>query len=193
MPGDTEQLAVVDGVGPGTAAAGSGAEDRSKAHASSQPTTQSSAQVTKRLQSELMALMTSAQNDGVSAFPDGDNIFIWIGTIVGGAGTVYENLSYKLSLKFPVDYPFQPPTVKFETPCFHPNVDQYGNICLDILREKWSASYTVRTILLSIQSLLGEPNNESPLNGYAAHLWSNEEEYLKVLTKKYQEAVGTNK
>jgi ubiquitin-conjugating enzyme E2 C len=47
-------------------------------------------------------------------------------------------------------------------------VDQYGNICLDILKEKWSALYTVRTVLLSIQSLLGEPNNDSPLNAYAA-------------------------
>lgn len=58
--------------------------------------------------------------------------------------------------------------MKFETACFHPNVDQYGNICLDILKDKWSAAYSVRTILLSLQSLLGEPNNDSPLNAYAA-------------------------
>lgn len=62
---------------------------------------------------------------------------------------------YKLSLKFPTDYPFKAPTVKFETFCFHPNVDQYGNICLDILKDKWSAAYSVKTVLLSIQSLLG--------------------------------------
>ena len=101
-------------------------------------------------------------------------------------------------------YPYQSPTVKFTTPCFHPNVDSHGNICLDILKEKWSALYEVvlktvfntstwlycgfcwaeldcswlknlqvRTILLSIQSLLGEPNNESPLNTHAAELWAN--------------------
>ena len=58
--------------------------------------------------------------------------------------------------------------MRFETACFHPNVDQHGNICLDILKEKWSAAYSVRTVLLSIQSLLGEPNNDSPLNAYAA-------------------------
>ncbi len=71
---------------------------------------------------------------GVSAFPEGECIFTWIGTIEGGKGTVYEGLSYKLSLHFPLDYPFKPPQVKFETNCFHPNVDQYGNICLDILQ-----------------------------------------------------------
>ena len=69
------------------------------------------------------------------------------------------------------DYPLKSPSVRFETACFHPNVDQHGNICLDILKEKWSAAYSVRTVLLSIQSLLGEPNNDSPLNAYAAKVF----------------------
>lgn len=145
-----------------------------------------SASVARRLQSELMGLMTKA-DAGISAFPDGDNIFNWVGTIEGAAGTVYEGLTYKLSLAFPNDYPFKAPTVKFETPCFHPNVDQFGNICLDILKEKWSSVYDVRAVLLSIQSLLGEPNNASPLNAQAAQLWDNQEEYQKTLRKRYGE------
>jgi hypothetical protein len=93
---------------------------------------------------------------GISGFPEGDNIFSWIGTIKGSTATVYEGLAYKLTLKFPPDYPFKPPTVKFDTLCFHPNVDQYGNICLDILQvifcilffnwkicTEWSANLTL--------------------------------------------------
>lgn len=53
---------------------------------------------------------------------------------MGGEGTVYENLSYKLSLSFPGRYPYNPPVIKFVTPIFHPNVDENGNICLDILK-----------------------------------------------------------
>jgi ubiquitin-conjugating enzyme E2 C len=101
---------------------------------------------------------------------------------------VYEGHVYKLSLKFPSNYPYAPPTVKFETPCFHPNVDQFGNICLDVLKEEWSAVYNVKSVLLSIQSLLGDPNNDSPLNGYAAALWDNQQEYARVLAAKYAEA-----
>ncbi|GFQ08193.1 ubiquitin-conjugating enzyme e2 19 [Phtheirospermum japonicum] len=127
----------------------------------------------------------SGDNLGVSAFPEGDNIFTWVGTIEGSKGTMYEGLSYKLSLRFPLDYPFKPPQVKFETMCFHPNVDQYGNICLDILQDKWSSAYDCRTILLSIQSLLGEPNIDSPLNSSAASLWKNQEEYKKMVRKHY--------
>ncbi|KAK9284079.1 hypothetical protein L1049_012339 [Liquidambar formosana] len=133
--------------------------------------------VTQRLQKELMSLMMSGDL-GVSAFPEGESIFTWIGTIEGGKGTMYEGLSYKLSLRFPLDYPFKPPQVKFETMCFHPNVDQFGNICLDILQDKWSSAYDCRTILLSIQSLLGEANTESPLNSYAASIWNNQEGWV---------------
>lgn len=68
---------------------------------------------------------------------------------------VYSGLRYRLSLEFPAGYPYQPPRVKFLTSCFHPNVDNQGFICLDILKDKWSALYDVRSILLSIQSLLG--------------------------------------
>lgn len=79
-------------------------------------------------------LQMSGGDLGVSAFPVAESIFTWVGTIEGGKGTLYEGLSYKLSLRFPVDYPFKPPQVKFDSMCFHPNVDQFGNICLDILQ-----------------------------------------------------------
>jgi len=99
-------------------------------------------------------------------------------------------LEYRLKITFPSDYPYSAPTIKFVTPCFHPNVDEHGNICLDILKEKWSAAYSVRTVLVSLQSLLGDPNNESPLNIQAAGLWSNQVEYKRMLVEKYIQAGG---
>lgn len=138
-----------------------------------------------RLQKELMVLMMSSEK-GISAFPDGENIFKWIGTISGPEDTVYNGHKYRLQLEFPNSYPYAAPVVKFLTPCFHPNVDLSGSICLDILKDKWSALYDVRTILLSIQSLLGEPNNDSPLNAQASILWANQTEYKNYLEDFYE-------
>ena len=96
---------------------------------------------------------------GISAFPDGDgNLLNWTATIDGPDETYYAGLQFKLSFAFPNNYPYAPPAVLFKTPIFHPNVDFAGRICLDILKDKWSAVYNVQTVLLSLQSLLGEPN-----------------------------------
>lgn len=162
-----------------------------KSKESATATKKDSHSVKKRLQQELMSLMMS-NDKGVSAFPDGDNLFKWVGTIEGPHDSVYESLKYRLSLEFSSSYPYEPPTVKFTTPCFHPNVDDNGNICLDILKEKWSALYEVRTILLSIQLLLGEPNNESPLNAHAAELWRNRTEYKTQLLDHYKKHAKQN-
>ena len=73
-------------------------------------------------------------NSTISGFPVGDNLFNWVATLTGPDGTPYNGLSYKLSLTFPARYPYAPPIVRFQTPIFHPNVDDQGNICLDILK-----------------------------------------------------------
>ncbi|KAJ3026732.1 UNVERIFIED_CONTAM: Ubiquitin-conjugating enzyme E2 11 [Siphonaria sp. JEL0065] len=128
-----------------------------------------------------------SNTQGVSAFPEADNLLSWAATIQGPSGTVYEGLNYKLAMKFPLNYPYSPPTITFQTPMYHPNVDTAGNICLDILKDKWSAIYNVQTVLLSLQSLLGEPNNDSPLNGQAADMWSKPVEFRKVVLQTWKE------
>jgi ubiquitin-conjugating enzyme E2 C len=105
-----------------------------------------------------MQLMMSP-SPGISAFPNADgNLLSWIATITGPTETPYEGLTLKLSFEFSNNYPYAPPAVLFKTPIYHPNVDFSGRICLDILRDKWSAVYNVQSVLLSLQSLLGEPN-----------------------------------
>ena len=109
-----------------------------------------------------MQLMLSP-SPGTSAFPDADgNLLSWTATITGPTETPYEGLTFKLSFTFPNNYPYAPPTVLFKTPIYHPNFDFSGRICLDILGEKWSAVYNVQSVLLSLQSLLGEPNKYVP-------------------------------
>ncbi len=95
----------------------------------------------------------------ISAFPSSpENLLLWTATITGPADTPYANLTFKLSFDFPPTYPYAAPTVLFKTPIFHPNVDFSGRICLAILKDKWSPLYNAQSVLLSLQSLLGEPN-----------------------------------
>ncbi|SPO07665.1 probable ubiquitin-conjugating enzyme E2-C [Cephalotrichum gorgonifer] len=147
--------------------------------------TADSGSVAKRLQTELMTLMTSPA-PGISAFPSADgNLLSWTATITGPDDTPYAGLNLKLTMDFPSNYPYAPPTVLFKTPIYHPNFDFSGRICLDILKDKWTPAYNIQTVLLSLQSLLGEPNNASPLNGEAAELWDKDREEFnrKVLAR----------
>jgi ubiquitin-conjugating enzyme E2 C len=128
---------------------------------------------------------SSPSDAGVSAFPSGDSLFAWTGTIEGPQGTAYEGITYRVALTFPLDYPFKPPSVRFDCPCFHPNVDAAtGAICLDILQDKWSAAYSVRTVLLSLQSLLGDANLDSPLDVTAARHYANQADFRALLLSK---------
>ena len=78
---------------------------------------------------------------------------------------------FNLELFLPDDYPMTPPRIRFLTRIYHPNIDRLGRICLDVLKNNWSPALQIRTILLSIQALLGAPNPEDPLNEAVAKQW----------------------
>ncbi|PWY88394.1 hypothetical protein BO70DRAFT_369270 [Aspergillus heteromorphus CBS 117.55] len=141
--------------------------------------------VTKRRADATDALAVA----GHLRLPDADgNLLSWTATITGPTETPYEGLTFRLSFAFPNNYPYTAPTVLFKTPIYHPNVDFSGRICLDILKDKWSAVYNVQSVLLSLQSLLGEPNNASPLNAQAAELWdTDQEEYKRHVLARHRD------
>ena len=99
------------------------------------------------------------------------------------------NRLFKLTVIFPEKYPFKPPKVKFSTRIFHPNINRNGSICLDILNTNWSPALTIIKVLLSISSLLTDPNPKDPLSKEAATLYlRNKEDYNKkarILTLQY--------
>ena len=102
------------------------------------------------------------------------DIFQWQAVIFGPQQTPWEGGTFKLTMSFSKQYPNKPPKVKFTSRMFHPNVYKTGDICLDILQSNWSPIYDVSAILTSIQSLLTDPNPNSPANGEAARLYSDD-------------------
>ena len=78
-----------------------------------------------------------------------------------------------MELFFPNDYPLSPPYVHFVTKLYHPNVDEVGRICLDILKDKWSPALQAPKLALSIMCLLASPNPDDPLDNTIADLWKS--------------------
>ena len=98
-----------------------------------------------------------------SAGPIGDNIFAWQATIIGPDKSPYHGGLFELKIDFSVDYPFKQPRVIFITKIYHCNINSTGGICLDILKDKWSPALTISKVLLSICSMMDDPNPNDPL------------------------------
>ena len=116
----------------------------------------------KRIKKEMNELRKDAQTN-CSAGPANDDLFEWKAVIMGPAESNYQGGVFHLIIRFPPDYPFKPPRVTFQTKIYHPNVNEKGGICLDILKDQWSPALTVSKVLLSISSLLTDPNPDDPL------------------------------
>jgi len=95
---------------------------------------------------------------GVSGAPIDTDITQWQGIIFGPTGSPWEGGIFKVGITFNDNYPFKAPCVRFLTKMFHPNIGPSGEISLGILGDNWNPVYDVVAILLSIQSLLCEPN-----------------------------------
>ncbi|OAQ94087.1 ubiquitin-conjugating enzyme, active site protein [Purpureocillium lilacinum] len=132
---------------------------------------------------------------GISAVPHEDNLRYFDVEIHGPAQSPYEGWPprhggiFKLELFLPDDYPMTPPKIRFLTKIFHPNVDKLGRICLDVLksasRHNWSPALQIRTILLSIQALLGAPNPDDPLAADVAKSWKEDEQAAIATAKEW--------
>jgi len=116
----------------------------------------------QRIKTELTLLQKDPPGN-CSAGPVDDDLFHWEATIMGPEKTVYEGGIFQLNILFPSNYPFKPPKIKFNTTIYHPNINSSGGICLDILKDNWSPALTISKVLLSICSLLNDPNPDDPL------------------------------
>jgi len=126
---------------------------------------------------------------GITGAPAVDNIMQWSAVIFGPDDTPWEGGTFKLSLVFSEDYPNKAPQVKFITKMFHPNIYADGAICLDILQNQWSPIYDISAILTSIQSLLTDPNPNSPANAEASKLYvENKGEYNRRVKAVVEES-----
>jgi ubiquitin-conjugating enzyme E2 D/E len=142
-----------------------------------------------RIQKEL-ALFNKDPPANCSAGPVNDSdLFHWQATIMGPPDSPYQGGVFFLNIHFQTDYPFKPPKLTFITRIYHPNINSIGSISLDILQDQWSPALTISKILLSISSLLTDPNPDNPLVSEIANIYKTDrtmyEATAKEWTRKY--------
>lgn len=137
----------------------------------------------RRLKKEYSDIMNNPIENCSAGFTN--DITKWEATIFGPSDTPYQGGVFKLNLEFSQDYPFKPPTVYFTTPIYHCNINERGGICLDLLKKNWSPALSVSKLLLSICSLLAEPNPEDPLMPEIARLYKNNRKLHDVNAQNY--------
>ncbi|KAI8872964.1 ubiquitin-conjugating enzyme, partial [Ramicandelaber brevisporus] len=112
------------------------------------------------------------------ASPLGEDFSHWHATILGPPDSPYSGGEFHLNIHIPPGYPFKPPRMMFITRVYHPNINSNGSICLDILKDQWSPALSISKALVSIYSLLNEPNPDDPFVPEIAELYkTNKAQY----------------
>jgi len=108
---------------------------------------------------------------GVDVWLLSDDLTHLKGRFSGPFNTPYDEGTFIIDILLPPTYPFTPPKMKFDTPVYHPNISsQTGAICLDILKDQWTPVMTLKSALISLQSLLSTPEPADPQDAeVAAH------------------------
>ncbi|KAL1675366.1 ubiquitin-conjugating enzyme/RWD-like protein [Schizophyllum commune] len=133
------------------------------------------------------------------------DFFLWEALIAGPKDTPFEGGIFTAKLTFPSDYPLSPFKMTFDPPIFHPN-DSYicPRSCISILHhpgddpnmyeqasERWSPVQSVEKVILSVVSMLAEPNLESPANVDVAKMYRTDRPaYEKIVRKNVEELLG---
>ena len=139
----------------------------------------------KRLQRELAEIEKDTPANCSAGLVNPDDLFTWQATIIGPTETPYEGGMFNLVILFPTDYPFKPPKISFTTRIYHPNINNTGGICLDILKDQWSPALSITKVLLSICSLLSDPNPDDPLAPEIANIYKTNKEEFNRIAREY--------
>ncbi|CAF3733866.1 unnamed protein product [Rotaria socialis] len=152
-------------------------------HAFAINTTETIVTVEKKIQKDPPPLCFAEPEDPTK------NMLHWIGWVEGPENTPYADGKFRLTIDFPTEFPYKPPIIRFITSIFHPNISENGEICLDILHSQWSPALSVRALLISLCSLLADPNPDHGLNKDALKLYRTDQrnynEAARNWTRRY--------
>eukprot|EP00746_Dinoflagellata_sp_MGD_P000198 gnl/MRDRNA2_/MRDRNA2_100361_c0_seq1.p1 gnl/MRDRNA2_/MRDRNA2_100361_c0~~gnl/MRDRNA2_/MRDRNA2_100361_c0_seq1.p1 ORF type:complete len:191 (-),score=37.48 gnl/MRDRNA2_/MRDRNA2_100361_c0_seq1:626-1198(-) len=142
----------------------------------------------KRLEKELKEMKALSKESYVSACAVENDLHHWKGHLQGPKWTPYEGGLFVIDIQIPSNYPYSPPSMKFDTKIWHPSIDsKTGAICLDVLAQQWSPLLTIRTALLSIEGLLSGPEPDHGLDQEVWSMYSTRRDLFNQTAKRWTE------
>lgn len=149
-----------------------------------------------RLNKELQMLEKSPPT-GVSCWLKSEGDLSVLGaTILGPDESPYVGGSFSLDIRVPQRYPFEPPEVTFATKIYHPNIDEQGRICLDILKPQpsggWKPCLNISSVLTCIRLLMSQPNPDDPLIAEIASEFKHNKSLFLDKAKDWTKKYGTS-
>ncbi|KAI5365298.1 Putative ubiquitin-conjugating enzyme E2, UBA-like superfamily, ubiquitin-conjugating enzyme/RWD [Septoria linicola] len=144
----------------------------------------------RRLQKEIADIIKDSHSGiritGPSGSSDITDFTHFKGHFTGPPDTPYEGGKYEIDIQITGEYPFKPPVMKFITKIWHPNVSsQTGAICLDTLGSAWSPVLTLKSALISLQSLLSSPEPSDPQDAEVAGMLLTRPDEFKHVAKQW--------
>jgi len=140
----------------------------------------------RRLAKDVEALQSkSLEKDCVSLEALGADPHSLTALIAGPINSAYSGGVFRLQVHLPADYPMSPPSMKFLTRIWHPNISMDGTICLDTLQLQWSPMLTLERTLLSVVALLTDPNPDHGLNSDALMLYRANQRAFDAKVRNY--------
>lgn len=156
----------------------------------------------RRVAKELADIQNDKESKIKCEAADGQDLTHLHGSFLGPPDTPYEGGTYIVNIVIPSEYPFKPPLMKFNTKVWHPNVSSQtvyspaltgqdhtnasqGAICLDTLSTAWSPVLTIKSALLSLQSLLSTPEPKDPQDAEVARMLMQHPEQFKQVAREW--------
>ncbi|EUD74663.1 ubiquitin-conjugating enzyme E2 M [Plasmodium vinckei petteri] len=130
------------------------------------------------LQKELLDL---DEIKGVELFQVNHEDLKEIGVSITSQDGFFRNKTVKFIIKFKDTYPITPPKISCLTKIFHPNIDENGNVCLNVLKLDWNPIINLQMLILGLILLLNEPSTNDPFNVDAANvLKSDKQKFIEI-------------
>lgn len=140
----------------------------------------------QRLKNEFNNLCNDPICNSTVLLENEENLFSWIVIMQGADGTPYQGGIFKLQFKFPDNYPFKSPEVKFLTCVYHPNIKlDTGEICQDVFASHWAPTQKVQDILEKIVSMLKDPATSTPLESEICNEYINNRTQFNKNAREY--------